>query len=79
MPMDLQTFDRVFTHYPNTPDQEEDLAEVYRQAKRFAQAVRERVDPKYHDQVLAQVAGALSVCRTAIEMSPRQMKPLVLV
>lgn len=79
MAMDSQTFETIFTHHPLTPDQEEDLEELFRQGKRFASAIRERVDPKYQDQALMQLAGILSSCRTAIEVTPRQMKPLVLV
>jgi hypothetical protein len=77
--MDSSTFERMFSYYPNTPDQDEDLEEVYRQAKRLATAIRERVDPKFQDQVLMQLSGIVTSCRTAIELNPRQMKPLVLV
>lgn len=79
MAMDSQTFERMFTHYPNTPDQEEDLTEIYRQANRLAKAIQERVDPKHQDQLIMQLAGIVSQARTAVELSPRQLKPLVLV
>ena len=79
MAMDSTSLERMFSYHANTPDQEEDLEEIYRQAKRLATAIQERVDPKHQDQLIMQLAGIVSQARTAVELSPRQLKPLVLV
>ena len=79
MSVDHQTFDRMFRYRPNTEDQDADLNAIYRDARQLAETIQRCVDSKYTDQALMQLAGILSSCRTAVEMSPRQEKPLVLV
>lgn len=79
MPMDQDTLDRVFRFRPNTSGQNADLEEVYKQAYRLASSIRELVDERYAEQALGQLAGVLSTCRNAIELSPRQEKPMLVV
>lgn len=77
--MNSSDLDRVFRYVPNTPDQDDDLTAVYRDARQLAETISRCVDPKYGQQAIGQLVGVLSMCRTAIETSPRQAKPLVLV
>lgn len=79
MPMNSSDLDRVFRFIPNTPDQDADLNAVFRDARQLAETISRCVDEKYGQQAIAQLVGVLSMCRTAIETSPRQSKPLVLV
>lgn len=79
MAIDSQTLDRMFRFYPNTADQEDDLKAVYRDARQLAETIQRCVDSKYADQQIGQLAAIVSQCRTAIELSPRQLKPVVLV
>lgn len=79
MPVDQQTFDRMFRFHPNTEEQDDDLKAIYRDARQLAETISRCLDPKYADQQIMQLAGILSACRTAVEMSPRQLKPIVLV
>lgn len=79
MPMDMETLDRVFRFHPNTSDQDADLEELYKQAHRLASAIHERVDARHAEQALGQLAGVLSICRNAVELAPRQVKPTLVV
>jgi len=79
MGMNSTDLDRVFRFHPNTPDQDADLTAVYREARQLAETISRCVDDKYAQQAIGQLVAVLSMCRTAIETSPRQMKPLVLV
>ena len=77
--MDKSAIDRVFKFHPNTPDQDEDLEEVYRQAHRLAEAIRDRVSGKHAEQAIMQLLGVVGTCRNAIELEPRQAKPILVV
>jgi hypothetical protein len=77
--MNSGDLDRVFKYRPNTPEQDQDLTAVYRDAKQLAETIGRCVDEKYAQQAIAQLVGVLSLCRNAIETAPRQEKPLVLV
>jgi len=77
--MTSSDLDAVFTYRPNTPEQDEDLQAVYREARCLAETIYRRVSDKHAQQALGQLMGVVAVCKTAIESSPRQAKPLVLV
>lgn len=79
MAMMSSDIDRVFKYHPNTPEQDADLNAVYRDARCLAETISRCVDEKYAQQAIGQLVGVISMCRTAIESSPRQAKPLVLV
>ncbi len=79
MAMSSNDLDRVFRYHPNTPEQNEDIAAVYRDARQLMETIYRCVDEKYAQQAVGQLVAVLSLCRNAIETSPRQAKPLVLV